>query len=1523
MASKPAAIALEANLCRESFYHLCSLLTEPECVFIDQISHSAVMDELGRFGVWVGNIGALQDGPSSLDYRLREASHIRQMVLKLLGDLNDTLQEAISIVSCKRPQKDFQPPDDEFASEFSGDGSSTDSDAQDPSNDLMPTTEIQQLFLAIVETITSLLKLSITIRNPAPRDRHAKSASFSPYDDRYDIGHVWQKFPHARKSSWLIDRLGKANSRRRLYLRYREKHREKLSKEPKSLGNAKIGAKTEVVQGDGADRLTQRQSSREAKSRATNPTATTTLVQTIASSLYNPDKVEENSDADQSVTSYATSIGEGDNTTIRVPPPPEASADEMPFECPYCFTIQTLKGTHSWKKHVFNDLEPYICTFKDCSLRTFPTRRSWFDHELQAHRRDWCCSICETRFHSAGAFENHMRQLHSASFVESQLSAIISLGETPVDKILATDCPFCDDWDTVLKGRMALTDPEISTERLVVTPEQFRRHVGRHMEQLALFVLPRNYYDDEGMDFGSDAVAVHDNSDSTNVDRRIYQVVMGGDETVLAQLLDTGTDAEAALLLAALNGRNTVVKLLIQMGVYPDAKSSSGETALYNAAAMGHVEVVRDLAGYGAYIDARDNDGVTALQAAAARGHYSVVELLVNELGANVTNRDNDGRTVLHWAAVHGLASLADFLSRFGLEGMRDDSGQTALHVAASSGCEDFLRVIAKAGPVLESRDIHGLKALHFAARSGSTKSLEVLIKAGAEDFRGNTALLLAAGSGHLDAVRLLIEAGAEPKFKALSEAAQNGHEQVVCLLLDKGVLPDPKPHSGLTYRPPAPLAEAAGNGHLEVVRLLLKAGADAELRSSNGRKALHEAAANGHHEVARLLIESKADINSRNTLGLAPVPLAEAAKNGHLEVVRLFIEKGASLELDDSNGCTALYEAAANGHLEVVRLLLESGAHPNPRDASGRASLPLFVAAKNGHLGVVRLLAEVGVDLELKAPNAHTALHEAGINGHVQVVRLLLKMRAKFDSEALYETASIGRLDVVSLLREAGADIGVDAAAVIAELDEQGVVGSLATSPPPPPSQEPHLQCKYCDYIPKPHPDYNYRVSNLRLHERTLHRQSYEQTIPSKILDSNEQSRPETTTIAKELTFAEVSVHNKRGDLYIVIHDQVYDVSSFADIHPGGVNALLDMGGKDATKAFEGVGHSPEAREILAGLFVAKLEQKISDLAPIAATPRSEENDWADWTTSFYDHVPRHLVPDLVLTLRRDSPINAIKFSPNGKLVAIGSSASAQIFDAKTGEEVMQMRDGTDGGVHREVIFAVCFSPDGEYLAAGGRDGTTRVWDTETGALKYQFHHRQVSVLCLDYASNGRYIASGCATNVVLVWDTETGLLDKIMPEPSPAGSYILAVAISPDCGYIAGGSFSGAITLWKRATGDRFARVEGHTGPVSSISFLQKGSLQLISGGWDGKIRAWELISQGGEPDQLPLLGAPLRTFEWSVMGQPSRVRGFAVAPDGRWVFNGLDNGSLQFWDFITADTHGLFVHKHPESKALRFRS
>jgi cytochrome b involved in lipid metabolism len=48
-----------------------------------------------------------------------------------------------------------------------------------------------------------------------------------------------------------------------------------------------------------------------------------------------------------------------------------------------------------------------------------------------------------------------------------------------------------------------------------------------------------------------------------------------------------------------------------------------------------------------------------------------------------------------------------------------------------------------------------------------------------------------------------------------------------------------------------------------------------------------------------------------------------------------------------------------------------------------------------------------------------------------------------------------------------------------------------------------------------------------------------------------------------------------------------------------GGEEVMLDVGGQDSTEAFEDVGHSDEAREILEGLLVGTLKRQVLQSFP------------------------------------------------------------------------------------------------------------------------------------------------------------------------------------------------------------------------------------------------------------------------------------------------------------------------------------
>lgn len=59
----------------------------------------------------------------------------------------------------------------------------------------------------------------------------------------------------------------------------------------------------------------------------------------------------------------------------------------------------------------------------------------------------------------------------------------------------------------------------------------------------------------------------------------------------------------------------------------------------------------------------------------------------------------------------------------------------------------------------------------------------------------------------------------------------------------------------------------------------------------------------------------------------------------------------------------------------------------------------------------------------------------------------------------------------------------------------------------------------------------------------------------------------------------AEVALHNRKGDTWVIINNNVYDVTDFVESHPGGELLILDVAGRDVTDPFT-VNHPTEVAQ-------------------------------------------------------------------------------------------------------------------------------------------------------------------------------------------------------------------------------------------------------------------------------------------------------------------------------------------------------
>jgi cytochrome-b5 reductase len=90
-----------------------------------------------------------------------------------------------------------------------------------------------------------------------------------------------------------------------------------------------------------------------------------------------------------------------------------------------------------------------------------------------------------------------------------------------------------------------------------------------------------------------------------------------------------------------------------------------------------------------------------------------------------------------------------------------------------------------------------------------------------------------------------------------------------------------------------------------------------------------------------------------------------------------------------------------------------------------------------------------------------------------------------------------------------------------------------------------------------------------------------------------------------------EVAKHTGKTDLWIVVWNHVYNVTDYQEDHPGGKEFLLENAGGDATTAYEDIGHSTDAREILENFRIGKVA----------------DDDWTDHDTKKMPEVKPHSV--------------------------------------------------------------------------------------------------------------------------------------------------------------------------------------------------------------------------------------------------------------------------------------------------------
>jgi len=127
---------------------------------------------------------------------------------------------------------------------------------------------------------------------------------------------------------------------------------------------------------------------------------------------------------------------------------------------------------------------------------------------------------------------------------------------------------------------------------------------------------------------------------------------------------------------------------------------------------------------------------------------------------------------------------------------------------------------------------------------------------------------------------------------------------------------------------------------------------------------------------------------------------------------------------------------------------------------------------------------------------------------------------------------------------------------------------------------------------------------------------------------------------------------------------------------------------------------------------------------------------------------------------------VNAIKWDPTGSLLASCSDDStAKIWSMKQDTYVHDLKE------HSKEIYTIRWSPTGTgtnnpnqqlVLASASFDSTIKLWDVESGGVLHSLKGHRDSVYSVAFSPNGEYLASGSLDRCLHIWSVKQGKLVK-----------------------------------------------------------------------------------------------------------------------------------------------------------------
>ncbi|KAL8883191.1 MAG: hypothetical protein Q9192_007373, partial [Flavoplaca navasiana] len=403
---------------------------------------------------------------------------------------------------------------------------------------------------------------------------------------------------------------------------------------------------------------------------------------------------------------------------------------------------------------------------------------------------------------------------------------------------------------------------------------------------------------------------------------------------------------------AAENGSSRFIRILFSM--LPDrkkvinGKAIQGETSLMLAASQGHQDVVALLIKKQADIHVASVTGKTALDEAIEAGFMQIAGLLLSKMTEEerseyylrVANRQVR-QTVQGSATGEKVPDLVYKSAK-----QVDEDKLYRLHNAVVLGEMNAVSfLLSQDSTDIDAYSRSGKKPLMLAALNNHGEVIQLLLKHGADinstSTKGWTTLMHSVREGNRAVVQQLIDLGADvnhlspDRWTALAEATYQGHRDITALLLQQGA--DTESRSAHDY---TPLMYASYKGDEGAVKLLLQAGANKDVSTSHDETAVLLAAAGGHIGIVTLLLDA----------GAKAEPDWARGSNDTSEKGKQQAKEKAVGEPEDrthARGWTPLMLACQGGHGGIAHILLQNGVNTEVKSPYDKTAWA--IASENG----------------------------------------------------------------------------------------------------------------------------------------------------------------------------------------------------------------------------------------------------------------------------------------------------------------------------------------------------------------------------------------------------------------------------------------------------------------------------------------------------------------------------------------------------------------------------------------------